>query len=57
MTFSIDENDKVNDNKNLNNQGNEDNNFEAESKDNLNNKLPFHFPLKQKNFSMSNKKK
>ena len=54
--FSIDENDKVNDNKNLNNQGNEDNNFEAESKDNLNNKLPFHFPLKQKNFSMSNKK-
>ena len=54
--FNIDENAKVNENKNLNNQGNEDNNFEAESNDNLNNKLPFHFPLKQKRFSITKKK-
>ena len=50
------ENTKVNENKNINNQGNEDNNFEAESNVNLNNKLPFNFPLKPKRFSLTNRK-
>ena len=54
--FSMDENAKVNENKNINNDRDEDNNFEAESNVNLNNKLPFQFPLKMIKSSILNKK-